>query len=329
MPRPLFIVRFDLRNPAFSGVSSADRYEAALDMATWADVQGAAAIVLSEHHGSEDGYLPSALTMAAAVAARTADSQIHVSAIPAPMHDPIQLAEQVAVVEHISRGRLNVVLTNGYVPSELAMFGVDPTERPARVVEAVEVMRSARTGEPFDFRGRTVRVTPAVATEHRDGPPIVLGGSSAGAARRALRIADRFQPSDERTWETYRALRVEAGRRDPGPFVPDAGFVHLARNVDVGWEAIEPYVRHDAECYARWAEEAGIDATPAYRRTSADIMDDVRSRDVQRVLTPAQLVEEIERDPARLVSLNPMVGGLPPDEAWRSLRLFEHEVLGT
>ncbi|MBX7071055.1 MAG: LLM class flavin-dependent oxidoreductase, partial [Microthrixaceae bacterium] len=59
----------------------ADRYSAALEMAEWADSNGAAAVVLSEHHGSDDGYLPSALTMAAAVAARTSRVAIVVSAI--------------------------------------------------------------------------------------------------------------------------------------------------------------------------------------------------------------------------------------------------------
>lgn len=323
MPRPIFLVRFDLRNPDFAGVTFAERYTAALDMAAWADENGAAAIVLSEHHGSDDGYLPSALTMAAAVAARTSRCQIQVSAIPAPLHEPIHLAEQVAVVEHLSGGRLNVVLANGYVPSELAMFGVDPAERPARLTEAVEVLRAARRGEAFEFRGRNVRITPGVATEHREGPPIFLGGSSPAAARRAIRIADRFQPSDEETWELYRSLRIDSGRRDPGPFVPDAGFVHLATDVEHGWQTIEPYVRHDAECYARWAEEAGIDATPAYRRTGDDIMVDIRSRELQRVVTPGQLIEEIEADPMRLVILNPMIGGLPPEDAWASLHLFE------
>lgn len=329
MAAPIFLVRFDLRNPAFAGVSFADRYAAALDMAAWADEHGALAVVLSEHHGSEDGYLPSALTMAAAVAARTTRCTIYVSAIPAPLHEPIQLAEQVAVVEHLSRGRLVVVLANGYVPSELAMFDVAPAERPARVAQAVEVLRAAREGEPFAFRGRTIRVTPAVSTSGRTGPPIVLGGSSTAAARRAVRIADGFQPSDEATWEQYRSMRVEAGRRDPGPFVPDAGFVHVAEDVEAGWATIGPFVRHDAECYARWADEAGIDATPAYRRgDGADLLADIRSRDLQRVMTPGQLVASLDQDPTQLVILHPMIGGLPPEDGWSGLRLFEQHLLG-
>src|SRR5688572_17267963 len=58
--RPAFAVRFDLRNPAFAGVSGTDRYQAALDMAEWADANGSLMVVLSEHHGCDDGYLPSA-----------------------------------------------------------------------------------------------------------------------------------------------------------------------------------------------------------------------------------------------------------------------------
>lgn len=316
-------IRYDLRNPAFAGTSMADRYAAALDQVEWADSVGFDSVTLSEHHGVDDGYLPSVFAFAAAVAARTKQIKINLAAVVAPLHDPLRLAEDAAVVDLISRGRLSLVLANGYVPSELAMFGVDPAERPARLTEAVEVLRAARRGEAFEFRGRNVRITPGVATEHREGPPIFLGGSSPAAARRAIRIADRFQPSDEETWELYRSLRIDSGRRDPGPFVPDAGFVHLASDVEHGWTTIEPYVRHDAECYARWAEEAGIDATPAYRRTGDDIMVDIRSRELQRVVTPRQLIEEIEADPMRLVILNPMIGGLPPEDAWASLHLFE------
>ena len=64
---PFFALRFDLRNPAFAGVSMTERYQAALDMSEWADRLGFVAITLSEHHGVDDGYLPSPLTMAAMI----------------------------------------------------------------------------------------------------------------------------------------------------------------------------------------------------------------------------------------------------------------------
>ena len=67
----LFGLRFDFRNPDLAGTAMADRYQAALDMATWSDRLGCVSIAISEHHGSPDGYLPSPIPMIAAMAART------------------------------------------------------------------------------------------------------------------------------------------------------------------------------------------------------------------------------------------------------------------
>src|SRR5215217_3754813 len=105
----LFGIRFDFRNPPVAGTTMAERYRAALDMASWADGLGAITIVLSEHHGSDDGYLPSPLTMAAAIAARTSTARINIAALVTSFHDPLRLAEDAAVVDLISEGRLDVV----------------------------------------------------------------------------------------------------------------------------------------------------------------------------------------------------------------------------
>ena len=176
-----FGIRFDLRDPGFSGVPLADRYAAALDMAAWADRTGFVSLTLSEHHGSPDGYLPSPLPMAAAVAARTERISIQVAAMVAAFHDPLRLAEDAAVVDLLSGGRLELVIANGYVADEFAMFGVPMEERVARTTEAIEVLRRAWTGAPFEHRGRTVRVTPSPARPR--GPKLAMGGSSEAAAQ--------------------------------------------------------------------------------------------------------------------------------------------------
>src|SRR3954452_16689615 len=150
------MLRFDLRNPAFSGVAMADRYEAALAMSEWADQRGALAVSLSEHHGSADGYLPSPLPMAAAIAVRTTSVAIAINALIAPFYDPLRLAEDAAVVDQLSRGRLSLTIAGGYAEHEFEMFDVALSDRPALVREAVATLRAAWTGEPFEFRGRTV-----------------------------------------------------------------------------------------------------------------------------------------------------------------------------
>src|SRR5690606_13121674 len=128
----LFGIRFDFRNPPIAGTTMTERYEAALDMVEWADRMGFISAVLSEHHGCEDGYLPAPLPMAAAFAARTKQIRINIAALVASFHDPIRLAEDIAVVDCISGGRLDVVVTNGYVDSEFAMFDRSLSERPQR-----------------------------------------------------------------------------------------------------------------------------------------------------------------------------------------------------
>ena len=197
-----FCVRFDFRNPPLAGTTMVERYRAGLDMIEWADRLGALNVILSEHHGSGDGYLPSALTMASAAAARTSQLRIMVAAVVAPLHDPIRLAEQAAVVDLISGGRLDLVLVNGYVAREFEMAGCPMNERARRTADAIDVLRHAFTGEPFEHHGRWLQVTPAPT--HPGGPPILLGGSTEPAARRAARMADGFLPSTPAMWDFYR-----------------------------------------------------------------------------------------------------------------------------
>src|SRR5438309_4568447 len=129
----LFGLRFDFRNPSFAGVSHADRYAAALEMAEWADRAGCLTITVSEHHGSPDGYLPSPLPMLAAMAARTTQVRFLVAALIAPFYDPLRLAEDLTVLDHLSRGRVDLIVAGGYVREEFAMYGLPMGDRARRV----------------------------------------------------------------------------------------------------------------------------------------------------------------------------------------------------
>ena len=320
-----FALRFDFRNPPIAGTTMAERYAAALDMVEWADGLGAVAITLSEHHGSDDGYLPSALTMAAAMAARTTTARLMIAAIVAPLHDPLKLAEEAAVVDQISGGRLDLCLTNGYVASEFDMFDRRLGDRAALTTEAVETLRQAFTGEPFEFRGRTVRITPTPA--QFGGPKISLGGSSEPAARRAARIADGFMPSSAGIWDFYRDECLKLGKDDPGPHPGGStDFVHLATDPDAGWETIAPFAMHEVNAYGAWMAEAGISATGGYVPVAS--AEELRTTGQYRVITPDQMVEELRaQGPFAFVALHPLMGGIPPEVAWESLHLFEHDVL--
>lgn len=319
----IFAIRFDLRNPPFAGVDMADRYEAALHMAEWADRNGAVQIGLSEHHGSADGYLPSALAMAAAIAARTSNARIGINAVVAAFHDPIRLAEDAAVVDLLSRGRLDLTIAGGYVHEEFEMFGVPMGERPARVREAVGTLRAAWTGKPFEYRGRKAQVLPRPAQPN--GPPITLGGSSEAAARRAARIADGFMPSEPQFHQFYREECLKLGKPDPGPhFGGDTSVVVLSEDPEAAWPELGPFFMHEVNAYGAWQT---VDDVQAGYKPVEDL-DDLRKTGQYRILTPDEYAAELDgAGDSAFALLHPMVGGVPPEKAWEHLRLFERTFL--
>jgi alkanesulfonate monooxygenase SsuD/methylene tetrahydromethanopterin reductase-like flavin-dependent oxidoreductase (luciferase family) len=308
-------MRFDFRNPAFAGTSMADRYAAAIDMAEWADSLGiAASIAVSEHHGSEDGYIPSPALMLAAMAARTSNVRFSVAALIAPFHDPLRIAEDFCVLDNLSRGRVDLIVAGGYAPSEFAMFDVPIKERPKRVTEAVNTLKAAFAG--------TVHITPAPIRP--GGPAVIMGGASEGAARRAARIADGFVPSEPQFWEFYRDEMQKLGKPDPGPgMVGNAEVTALASDVEAGWQAMSPFFLHETNAYGAWKAAAGED-TPYDVFPDADAL---RKANRYHVITPEQMVSQLKAAPYPVAQFHPLCGGMPVATAWDSLKLFEKEVL--
>src|ERR1700690_1278322 len=100
----MLTMRFDMRVPDWAGPAAA-HYSAVLDMCEWAETRGAALSVLSEHHGAEDGHLPTPLILASAVAARTQEMAILLAAVPLPLWDPVRLPQGALWLDLIRGGR--------------------------------------------------------------------------------------------------------------------------------------------------------------------------------------------------------------------------------
>ncbi len=319
----MFTLRFDMRAKDGPG-SAPDLYAAALEMAAWAEEHGAAAVVVSEHHASADGYLPAPLVLASAIAARTTRIPIQVGALLVPLHDPIELAEQMAVLDLISRGRVSYVCAVGYRPEEYAMFGRDMKRRGRRMEESLAVLRRAWTGEPFAYEGRPVCVTPRPATP--GGPLLWMGGNSEAVVRRAAKLGMGMltQGGDPKLEEIYRVACAEHGTRpqlflNPTRDVPTSCFV--AENPERAWRELGPYLLHDAQMYAAWMGES--DAIS--KSTAADVEALRRENGAYRILTPEQAVALIRKN--GMLMLQPLCGGLPPKLAWPSLELLAAKVL--
>lgn len=318
----LFGLRFDLRNPEIANTSPADRYEAAIEMAAWAERHGGLSVSVSEHHGSPDGYIPSPIPLLAAMAARTTSIRLMIAALIAPFYEPLRLAEDLIVLDIVSRGRVDLIIGAGYVHEEFDLYGIAMSERPRRVTEAVRTLKAAFSGDPFEFRGRTVQLTPAPFRP--GGPSITLGGSSEAAARRAARISDAFIPSSPEVWEPYRDEVQRLGRPDPGPCpTGSTSVIAFAEDAEDGWEQMAPFFLHEMNAYGRWQAQDNL-ASPYWTVKDED---ELRATGLYRVLTPAEFVGEQEITPVPYLVLHPMCGGMPPALAWSSLHLFEREVL--
>lgn len=320
----MFMLRFDMRAPADGPADIRDLYDAAIEMSVWGEAHGALSVVLSEHHASPDGYLPSPLLLAAAIAARTSTVPITVAALLVPLHDPVRLAEDMAVLDVMSRGRVVYVAGLGYRPEEYSMFGQSLAERGRRMDECLDVLRRVWSGEELVYHGRTVRVTPMPTTP--GGPVVMYGGGSAAAARRAARFgmgffAQAWAPGLE---DAYRDECARLGKDAGMCVIPAPGTattIFVAEDVDRAWSRIGPFMLHDARMYASWLKDA-----PAASKSTAATIDGLRAEaGAYRVLTPDQAVEYARSHGA--LPLHPLCGGCPPDLAWESLHLVADRVL--
>jgi alkanesulfonate monooxygenase SsuD/methylene tetrahydromethanopterin reductase-like flavin-dependent oxidoreductase (luciferase family) len=319
---PHLTLRYDLRVPSLATTTHGTQYAACLEQCAWADDHGFDTVVLSEHHGVEDGYLPAPVVLAGAVAGRTRRMRINISALLLPLHDPIRLAEQLAVLDLACAGRTSLVAGLGYRQEEFEMAGVDRRDRGRLLEEYVEVMRRAWTGEPFEWQGRRITVTPRPATQPH--PIILVGGSTEVAARRAARLKLPFMPAirDDALAEAYHAACKEVGFAGGWVLMPAGpGFLHVSEDPERDWDRIAPYALYEAQTYHAWQ-------TPGQRSQTdvdATTLDELKRSEAYRVVTPDECVALAEE--AGTLVFHPLMGGMPPELGWESLELFATKVV--
>lgn len=318
------ILRFDMRRPEFAKATRRELYEATLDMAAWADEKGFDAVVLSEHHTTDDGYLPSPVALAGCIVGRTRRLRISIQALLLPLHDPLALAEDLAVLDLASGGRLAVTAGLGYRREEYAMFGADWDGRGRLMDECIGVLLKAWTGKPFEYRGRTVRVSPTPFSEPH--PMLMVGGMGRNAARRAARFGLPFQPAvnEPSVLELYKSECERLGVANPLVIPPGSGeMIWVAEDPDGAWAELGPHLLHDAMTYAAWQPEGQRSAV----HSDATSVEALRAEGKYLILTPEEC---IERDRAAAFSVFvhfPLCGGTHPDLGWRSLKLYADRVL--
>lgn len=154
-----FGVLYDLRNPAASQwhMPWSEFYGGTFEHMEEVEQLGFDALSLCEHHGDPDGYNPGLPITLATAASRTSTIRIGTNIIQVPFYHPVLLAEQLAVLDIVSGGRLDVGLgqVGPTFDMEFPMFGVNPRHRPSMLDEGLDVMlRAWRSDEPFSYHGK-------------------------------------------------------------------------------------------------------------------------------------------------------------------------------
>lgn len=314
----MFTLRFDMRAPSI-GAPPTELYAAACEMAAWAETRGCLAAVLCEHHCADDGYLPAPLMLGSAIAARTKQLMLNLVII-LPFYDPARLAEDMAVLDHISAGRASYVFGIGYRAEEFEHFGVSLSDRGRLADEKLGILRRLLAGEEVQHDGRRMKVTPHPRTP--EGPMMVWGGASVAAARRAGRnglglLANGVVPGMK---EAYEQACRQNGFEPGFMLLPErdaATNCFVADDVDAAWEEIGEYLLHDARAYSAW----NPDNTVSANITTAKTVEELRSAGSSHVILSVDEARERVAG-GEMFNISPLCGGIPPDIAWSYLKRF-------
>lgn len=226
-----------------------------------AEQAGFDGIYFSEHHGVP-GYAATPLTLAAMALAQTTVLRAGPMPLLLPLHDPVRVAEDSAMIDFLSQGRLVLGLGAGYHPSDYGQAGIPLSERAGRMEEGIELLRNVWSAQPRLHDGAHYHLGTTNSLIHRPwteaGPPLWLGTGSRAGTERAARLADGVvlgsTGSVDRIAEDarqYRAARERAGR--------DPGIVAVIRRAWIGSPAeCDEFVTTMQREYSRHSAMAGV-----------------------------------------------------------------------
>jgi alkanesulfonate monooxygenase SsuD/methylene tetrahydromethanopterin reductase-like flavin-dependent oxidoreductase (luciferase family) len=337
-----FGLMFPFRNPDFARIPWDTLYRNDLDLAVEAERLGYDHVWLTEHHFVDDGYSPSLLAIAAAIAARTESIRIGTFVLLLPLHDPLRVAEDSATVDLISAGRFDLGLGLGYRVAEFTGTHVPTEERGARLQEGATLIQRLFTEQDITFDGRfrklshVTMIPPAVQKPH---PPIWLAARAPKAIDRAARHGFHLAGvGGVGSAKAYDEALQKHGRRPEDHSIAQLRAVFVAPTREAAWQAAARPLHHMLRCYAEWFAEAGDlegdDAGKSALRTPEEMIAK-QEADVfgERAIigTPEDAIQAIEDYLARGRTTHLVMAtslpGLPHQLARDSMRLFARQVM--
>jgi luciferase family oxidoreductase group 1 len=311
-------------------------------MAQAAEAHGFRNVWLAEHHFSTYGYLSRPAQLAAYLAARTTRLRVGTAVIVVPLHHPLVVAEEIATLDLLSGGRLDVGLGRGYQHYEFERLGIELESSRARWEESVDVILKALAGRPFTHEGKffTIPETSVFPQPvQRPRPPIWITAQSPDSVEAAVRrgfnvLTGGFGIPIERMAEFRRLFdRAVAEARPPHPlevgvqravYVTDSEADARAAAEEARWNMrVTLSLRHH---YER-VEQGRAIPVPAPTEPS---IDDLRDRFLV-IGTPDTVIRQIRRirDLVGITHFNCSFwfGDLEHARVLRSMELFAREVM--
>jgi probable F420-dependent oxidoreductase len=273
------------------------------------------------------------LPVAAAIAARTKRIRIASGVLLMPFHNPVRLAEDIAVVDVISGGRFELGVGVGFKQEEFEGFGIRFKERGSRTDESLEIIRRALAGETITFKSRffdfkDVKVTPEPI--QKPHPPIWLGGFTPAALRRAVRFGDGFtQPGANReVYDRYLAELKKAHRpTDHVRFASGFWFLIVSNDPEKTFAEAADHVIHQVNNYSAWLSAAGHQPLAEHLRDREHL----RQSGLLKVVDPDTAItmirDFIDHVPITHYYSWTLPPGLPPRWAQSHLELFASKVI--
>jgi alkanesulfonate monooxygenase SsuD/methylene tetrahydromethanopterin reductase-like flavin-dependent oxidoreductase (luciferase family) len=328
---------YDFRNPAQWRRPWVEFYERMLGLAVESETLGYDHVWLTEHHFVDDGYLPSIVPVAAAIAARTKRIRIGSDIMILPFQDPVRIAEDLAVVDILSGGRFDLGVGQGYRAEEFRAIGMERRERHARTRESVELIQKLWTEADVRFEGRYFRVdgvTISPRPVQQPHIPIWIGARTEKAMLRAARaghhLTTTLGPDLSQLWR--RAL-TECGRKPEDANMMGLTPAFVAPTSDEAWAAVQDHLHYQMKLYADWLGEAN-DAEGDQHVWDYERAEDVRKSEFGQSL-PIGTAEEVSAKLETIVAqtapthmaLLMHFPGADPERTSRSMRLFAERVM--
>jgi len=323
---------YDFRNPAQWQRPWAELYAETLELIAWTESVGFEGAWVPEHHAADDGYVPSPLVVLAAIAARTKTLRLGSAVALAPLYHPVRFAEDCAVLDILSNGRLEMALAVGYRRREADGYGVDFSKRGSRTDEFLEIVTKLWAGQTVSFEGKhfTLKNAAIVPTPPRGRIPLYIGGFTDKALERTAKFGDGYFGNMD-VVDLYHA-KMRASGKDPatGRIRIQGLFTVVAKDPEHAMQELAPYFHHVNNSYGQWLNEDRASTGFEDAALKPMTLEAFKKSGILSILTPGQAIDVFKKMCAKAPVEHVMMmkpPGLPAARFTAYAEIFAQEVI--